>query len=573
MVSPIASKAELTRASDANTRSQAVPTAAAVATRFSWPWIALLTVLLCTAGLRWRLLDVPLERDEGEYAYIAQQMLQGVPPYQSGYAMKMPGIYAAYALSMGLFGETIRGVHLGASLANLISIFLVFLIARRLYSDTVAVVAAGMFALLTLDPAMQAIGQAEHFVLVPVLAGVWVLQLIFGHPPRSDSPPRGPSLVGLATAGILFGLAPVIKQHGFAFGLFAVWYVLTAWRKSHERRPGALLVQLAALAIGGLLPFAVVCAAMQWMGVFDLFWFWTITYSRVYTSYIPIIDGVVRLNNKTWHMASSMPLVWSAAVFGFSALFWDHRNRSQRAFLLAFGFCSFLAMTPGYYFRAHYFVFLLPVLAMLAAIGCRSVIRLGQPFGKGYVAPEQPLAVGSVCLIIGVLCVWSHFTYLFVQTPDQISHEMYRGNPFPEAVEIAQYIRDHSRESGPIMVLGSEPEIYVYTGRRAASRHIYMYPLMEVHPLAHQMQEELVNQVEQSRPEWIIWEDANAGWLPQPKSETWIFRWINEVLPEHYDRVGVVEVGMDKSGYVWGEDARSYDRKSPVSLSIFQRKR
>jgi len=46
-----------------------------------WLWLALLAVILFTGAIRLRLLAVPLERDEGEYAYAGQLILQGVPPY------------------------------------------------------------------------------------------------------------------------------------------------------------------------------------------------------------------------------------------------------------------------------------------------------------------------------------------------------------------------------------------------------------------------------------------------------------------------------------------------------------
>ena len=49
---------------------------------------------------------MPLERDEGEYAYAGQLMLQLIPPYQLAYNMKLPGIYAAYAVVLKLFGQT-----------------------------------------------------------------------------------------------------------------------------------------------------------------------------------------------------------------------------------------------------------------------------------------------------------------------------------------------------------------------------------------------------------------------------------------------------------------------------------
>ena len=75
------------------------------------PWVVVLLVMLAAGLLRWRLLDIPLERDEGEYAYAGQLMLQGIPPYQLACNMKLPGTYAAYAVLMAVFGQTIAGVH------------------------------------------------------------------------------------------------------------------------------------------------------------------------------------------------------------------------------------------------------------------------------------------------------------------------------------------------------------------------------------------------------------------------------------------------------------------------------
>ena len=82
------------------------------------PWIAVAVVILLTALLRIHLLQAPLERDEGEYAYAGQLMLQGIPPYLLAYNMKLPGTYVAYALVMAAFGQTIAAIHLGLLLVN-----------------------------------------------------------------------------------------------------------------------------------------------------------------------------------------------------------------------------------------------------------------------------------------------------------------------------------------------------------------------------------------------------------------------------------------------------------------------
>ena len=74
---------------------------------FAFPWFALLFLIIILFGLvRYHLRDMPLERDEGEYAFAGQLMLQGIPPYKLAYNMKLPGTYAAYAAILAAFGDT-----------------------------------------------------------------------------------------------------------------------------------------------------------------------------------------------------------------------------------------------------------------------------------------------------------------------------------------------------------------------------------------------------------------------------------------------------------------------------------
>ena len=49
--------------------------------RFAWSTLAIIVFGLVLA-IRIRLLGIPLERDEGEYAYAGQLILQGIPPYE-----------------------------------------------------------------------------------------------------------------------------------------------------------------------------------------------------------------------------------------------------------------------------------------------------------------------------------------------------------------------------------------------------------------------------------------------------------------------------------------------------------
>ncbi len=91
-----------------------------------WVWIALLAIILFTIILRIGLLNVPLERDEGEYAYGAQLILHGLPIYHHLYSMKLPGIYLAYAAILILFGQSPTAIHFGLLLVNIATIVVIF---------------------------------------------------------------------------------------------------------------------------------------------------------------------------------------------------------------------------------------------------------------------------------------------------------------------------------------------------------------------------------------------------------------------------------------------------------------
>ena len=139
-------------------------------------WLLVGLTILFVVFVRVRLREMPLERDEGEYAYAGQLMLQGVPPYSEAYTMKLPGTYAAYALIMAMFGQSASGIHLGLALVSVASILLMFLLGRKLLGEAAGVAAAVAFALLSLSPSVLGLaGHATHFVVLAALGGVLLL--------------------------------------------------------------------------------------------------------------------------------------------------------------------------------------------------------------------------------------------------------------------------------------------------------------------------------------------------------------------------------------------------------------
>src|SRR5213595_2609929 len=109
-------------------------------------WLLVLLAVLFAFSVRLRLREMPLERDEGEYAYAGQLMLQGVPPYKLAYNMKLPGTYAAYALIMAVFGQTDSGIHVGLLLVNSVTTVMIYFLGCRLFGKLCGLIAAASFA-------------------------------------------------------------------------------------------------------------------------------------------------------------------------------------------------------------------------------------------------------------------------------------------------------------------------------------------------------------------------------------------------------------------------------------------
>src|SRR5204863_794318 len=119
---------------------------------------------------------------------------------------------------------------------------------------------------------------------------------------------------------------------------------------------------------------------------------------------------------------------------------------------------------------------ILPPVAMLSGLALGRGIALATPIR--FTAWGGTISVVALLATLGY-GYWTERAYLFQRTPTEVSTDLYWPNPFHEFVAIAGYINANSAADDTIAVLGSEPELFFYANRRAASGYIYMYGLME----------------------------------------------------------------------------------------------
>ncbi len=560
--------------------------------------VILAGALLFSTFVRWRLRDMPLERDEGEYAYAGQLLLQGIAPYQLACSMKLPGPHLAYAAIMAAFGETASGIHLGLATINAATMILIFFHAKDLFDSLAGGFAAAAYSLLAVSPSvLGTAAHATHFVTFFAVAATWTLWRAL----RSDK------VYLLFLSGVLFGTAFVMKQHGIFLSAFGALMILThyahlrppAWHRSWNR--------LAAFAVGVVLPYAVTCLWLWWAGVFDRFWFWTVTFSGTHVSEIPLATGAHHFWRQFLNLATpNWPLLIAAALGG--GIVWTKDSRGARWFIHAYFAFSFLCLCPGLLFREHYFIVLLPALSIFSGIACSTLLHFSSTWRTGGQSMESarhqpanlarrgrrnareraPKVADAGAAVPGILLwlaatmllaavtfvVWWQGKVFFLWTPTRACQEMYPLNPFVESRVIADYLGRHTTPEQRVAVIGSEPQVYFYAKRRSATGYIYTYELMEPTPFALQMQQEMCREIEAAKPEFFVFVAVELSWLTKPDSNPFIYQWADRYAERNYRLVGLADiVSRTRTDYLWGDQAAQAHPHSSHYVWIFQRKK
>jgi hypothetical protein len=498
-----------------------------------WTILAVAVILMISLA-RVPHLNFPLERDEGEFGYIAQQLLHGVPVYESGYTQKLPGSYYMYAIFLALFGQSIVAIHFGLLLVNAAIMGLIFLTLRRTYGGLAGVMGALVFGFMAMSPTL--LGFAAHatfFVGLFSMSGLYLFLL---------ARDRGASRLYLAS-GLSFGIAFLMKQPAAFFTpiMLGAW-VLHAW--AQPKPPTGLARHTTAFVAGSLLPVLLTVAYYAAIGRFALFWFWSVQFAKEFVGHVRLENGLMNFYDKTRLIISSFEAFWMMAFLGFLVMVREAVLGRERYPYLAFGLASLLSIVPGFYFSAHYYVSLLPFVALL----------VGSLMGA--VRGRTGIVVVGTAIAIGLLIGFARFERYFTRrVPDSVaSRAVYPGNPFAESIEIGNYLRSHTAPGDSIAILGSETQIYFYAQRPSASRFVNVYYLTANHPRNREMQHEMIRDIERVRPVYLVVVYNRFSWGMLGTSPVDILDWCDRYR-RNYRVEGIVQMQGTGSVSTWGPEA------------------
>lgn len=434
-----------------------------------------LALLVATFLARWPFRSIPLIRDEGELAHLAQGLRTSVVPYLEIYNQKPPVAFGLIAALQSVAGESVEVLRVGTTLWFLLGGLGLFITACRWLGDRAALCVLAAYSLM-------GVGQAGllHQASTEVFALPWLaLGIAAWLRAREDARPGAAFVAGVAAA-----LAYQTKQTGIAL---AAAIALDALLAGHQRA-ARLAAAWAALGFGVLT--AAVAAALASAGALsaylDATWFHNWAYIGGRHAADSITGGAPGLPIAL----ADLPL-WLAGAAGLAVVAVREPAAPLRAVALLGATTLGAALLAGHPY-AHYYV---PLIVPLA---------LGAGALTGELERRTPGWLGALLIAAVVAAPLVRTSATLASAEASTERLLARVPGVRAAPDVASYLATRTRPGEPIAVLGSEPQLYFLAGRPAATRMAILYPLSGGYPHSEALFDELRTALSTANARYLV---------------------------------------------------------------------
>lgn len=377
---------------------------------------------------------------------MAAQWARGQALYRSAWVDRPQGLMLAYRL-LDSIAQTAWAIRLGAVAAATCITLLLVAIGRLADSRSSGLVAGALYAAVGIGPNIEGFTfNGELAAAVPATAAVAAALVAY----------RSESRRWLVLAALLGGAAILMKQSGFD-GLAVVFCVSVLGRRGRRARLGALALALGAAA----LPLAL-SALAGWLTGWRFYWSALVSYHLSGSSSLP-------LGTRLSHLLGTLPAAGRDLLpLALLALFgcWRLRRSPVVSRLALVWLAAALAgVNLGGLYWPHYYVQLLPPLALLGALGLAQL-------------PDRRLVWAATALV--AVPALSFVTNV-VRAPDSRSDRLVAyAAGYENDQRLAGYVRRHSSPRDSVYALESRADFYFLADRAAASPYLWAHPLNEI---------------------------------------------------------------------------------------------
>ena len=419
-----------------------------------WSWRAGLLVI---AGLLLLRLPVLLHgdsiNDETLYSVVASEQMHGAQLYVDVVDRKPPLLYGAYAAVFSVTGINMYAIHVAGVLWTLLTMLGLALAGRGLFGKRTGVMTAILYGIYSCwGPYTNLAWNGELMTNLPI---AWALVVVFW---------RGQSRLrpGLLAAGALLACAFLLKQPGATAAMaLGLYLLLPVYRRSRGLSLWHSLLHAGFLCCG----FAAILGAMllhlHAQGALSDAIYWGIRHHDMPRGPTDVIFWERLAVGGLFFALCCYPLLAGSVaslVRNSRAVSWTGIEAERTALLLLLA-CAMIGVSASGRFYLHYFILLLPGLALAAA---PTFVRLREGTAPPGPWPLKPRASQWVLVLSAVV-------FLAMQAGGLARRKT--------ASEADEYIRSHSAPSDRIFVWGESLNVYLASGRRPASRYVSAFPL------------------------------------------------------------------------------------------------
>jgi 4-amino-4-deoxy-L-arabinose transferase-like glycosyltransferase len=410
---------------------------------------AVLGIVLLTVATRLPSLQHPQAiDDEAAYSVVANEIADGGRPYLDAVDRKPPLLFWTYAAVFKVAGKyNWMALHTVALVWTLGTMTGLFVIGRRLFDRETGLIAALLYSVF--QPWAAANNLAFNGELLMNLPLVWAWAIAFQ---RSSSPWRP----GLLVSGALLCAAFLLKQPAAIAAVpLGIYLLLPGYRVSRGITKTEPIIHAVILTAGFFMVLGLVAGVLHQQGILREAFYWTFTNHS-----IPHVFWKAGVLYTLAFIGACLPLVIGAAMaFRDNDGLWTNKN-TERLALLGLLAASGVGAAVGARFYPHYYIQLVPPLALLAAPHYAQLWRGGVKPPSWFFRPAVTFAWLAITAVAFSISHWKFLAW----------HR--------EPSETARYLAEHSAPNDRVFVWSrSAAEVYLQAQRRPACRYILTFPL------------------------------------------------------------------------------------------------
>ena len=441
-----------------------------------------LCVLLPTSPL-----NMPFAyRDSGVFLYMGWRILNGELPYRDVWDHKPPVIFYINALGLALANNSRWGVWLIELAALFLAAYLGFQLIKRFFGVFPAVFSL-MLWLLSLVPLLQGGNFTTEYTLPLQFTAFWLAY----NSEKSENKDWHFFLIGLTGAIAFF-----TKQTAIGIWIAIMIYLTLRELTSGQIRQWGRETSL--IFLGGLTVSGVVVVFFWLQDALPEFWSAAFEYNFVYASVTSsgmatrldsILNGIKPLTRTGLFQISLIGYVCVIIL-----ILLKRNSISKMRLLLFIGLLNLpielmlIGISRKTY--PHYFMTMLPVLALFAGAAVWTVISLTSKWKIPVL-----LRYAAAAAVTGFFIWNSFYNYM-----DQLF--IYR--KFTKHETVINYIKDATAPDESVLLWGAETSVNYFSQRKSPTRFTYQYALDHEGYVNEELIIEFFDDVIQNRPRLII---------------------------------------------------------------------